>query len=140
MTTATIRLPCCWRTSRNSCSWTCRRRTGHVCGQSWPMKLFLVVYRGHEFTAINPSSHVLLRVRLVFFNSAYLHAGIHVRCTPTGRETDRVSHVSRGMQRRIPRDSQRFTDRFSDYPRSTKNWEIGKLENWEPPALATFPS
>lgn len=26
-----------------------------------PMKLFSVAYRGHEFTAINPRSHVLLR-------------------------------------------------------------------------------
>lgn len=63
--TATVRLLRCWWTSRNSCFWTCRRRTEHVCGQSWPMKLLLVYcYRGHEFTAISPSSHVLLRVRL----------------------------------------------------------------------------
>lgn len=54
------------------------------------MKLFSVVYRGHEFTAINSSSHVLLCVRLVFFNSTYFHAGVHVRCTPSGHKADRV--------------------------------------------------
>lgn len=93
---ATLRLPRCWWTSRNS--WTCRRRTEHVCGRLWPMKLFSVAYRGHEFTVINPSSHVLLRVRLVFFNYAYFQrAGVHVRCTPSQGTEQTACRAFRGL-------------------------------------------
>lgn len=36
-------------------------------------------------------------VHLVFFNSAYFQAGIHVRCTPSGR----VSRVSQRKDQRL---------------------------------------
>lgn len=83
----------CW-TSRNSCSWTCWRRTEHACGQLWSIKfiLFSMVYRanrGHELATINPSSHVLLH--LIFFNSTYFHANVHVRCTLLRQKADRMS-------------------------------------------------
>lgn len=61
-----VRFPCL-RKSRNSSSWTCRRRTEHVCVQLLPIKLRSVVYRArrHEFSPISLAVMCFLRTRIL---------------------------------------------------------------------------